>query len=60
VSEPPDFSALNVDVRDTDAERRHAEERANDAGAAISPREDVSIPSGNTQKIASFWRLASR
>ncbi len=59
VNEPPYFSALNVDVRDIDAERREEEQKTIDAGAAISPREDVAIPSGNTQKMASFWRLAS-
>lgn len=48
VSEPPDFSDLNVDVRDTDAERRARDPTSPSAA-------DLSIPSGNTMKMASFW-----
>lgn len=50
VFEPPDFSDLDVDVRDTDAERR-----AREGGDPTSPTVDVAIPSGNTMKMASFW-----
>lgn len=48
VSEPPDFSELDVNVRDVDAEQR--------AHAPLSPTStDVEIPSGNTMKMANFW-----
>lgn len=50
VFEPPDFSDLVVDVRDTDAERR-----AREGDDPTSPGVDVAIQPGNTLKMASFW-----
>ena len=50
VFEPPDFSDLDVDVRDTDAERR-----AREGSDPTSPRVDVAIQPGNTMKMASLW-----
>ena len=52
VFEPPDLSDLNVDVRDTDAERRAREAGGNPASPGSV---DVAIEPGNTMKMASFW-----